>query len=444
MSVKSPKVGADDYVAAGHGEVDDLPRAPAGYQCERQGDDYVLVWSDHKVRGLLTAIHENSDGIHAELSISHAGIDLHWGRLGLSSTQAREGVVRKLNGIVNDIPWRTILETTCRQTAGAVRRGDPTELLEGRRRLGPRLYVEPIVEATGVTVHYADGGSGKGYVALVLAIAAATGRSLSGGIRPLQPAAPVLYLDWESSKADIEHRLALLERGLGFETSGLIHYRRLWRPLTDEASHLRATITELGSGLVIVDSFGPACGAEPEAADSVIRTMNAMRSFPVPCLVTAHVSKMMADQKTRTRPFGSVFTWNLARSCWELKRSEDGPDGELLLGLYHTKVNEGRLRRPFGLRFRFDPTDDEATAVALEAAPLSAGADLVQRLALRQRILNVLAPGPLTTEEIAEATAAKEGQVAARLRELAKGGRVTKIEAGGGRGSQAKWALAAR
>src|SRR5262249_16300941 len=162
-------------------------------------------------------------------------------------------------------------------------------------------------------------------------------------------------------------------------------------------------------------------------ADSVIRTMAAIRSLSAPCLVIAHVSKMMADQRTPTRPFGSVFTWNLSRSCWELKRSEDSGEGELLLGLYHRKVNEGRNRRPFTLRFRFTAADDEATSVSVEAAPLSAGEDLVKRLPLRERILNVLAPGRMTTEEIAEATGAGEGQVTARLRELAKAGRVVKI-----------------
>jgi len=172
--------------------------------------------------------------------------------------------------------------------------------------------------------------------------------------------------------------------------------------------------------------------------------MAGIRSLSVPCLAIAHVSKIMADQKTQTRPFGSVFTRNLSRSCWELRRLEDSGEGELLVELHHRKVNEGRLRRPFALRFRFTPEDDEATSVSVEAAPLSAGEDLIKRLPLRERIVNVLTPGKMTPQEIAEATDADMRQVTARLRELAKAGRVVKIEAGGGRGSQATWGLKAR
>src|SRR3989442_2622213 len=126
------------------------------------------------------------------------------------------------------------------------------------------------------------------------------------------------------------------------------------RALADEAPQLRADVARHGVELVIVDSLAPACGAEPEGADAAIRAMNALRSFAgTTRLVIAHVSKLAADQpKGATRPYGSVFVRNLARSAWELRRSDEA-DEELVVAAYHRKRNEGRRSSPFGLTLGF-------------------------------------------------------------------------------------------
>ena len=191
-----------------------------------------------------------------------------------------------------------------------------------------------------------------------------------------------------------------------------------------------------------MNSLAPACGAEPETADSALRALGAMRSLRVPCLVVAHVSKAQAEQSGKTRPFGSVFVWNLARSCWELKRADIDAPGELLLGLFNVKRNEGARRAPFGVRFIFDPPDDAARSVTLEVCPLSAAEDLVQKLTLGNRILNVLTPGPLTVEEVADMLSASVETVGKTLRRLREHGRVVKLEDGVGRGQKARWGLA--
>src|SRR5205809_607111 len=84
-----------------------------------------------------------------------------------------------------------------------------------------------------------DGGQGKSWLALALAVAVATGKSLPCGLRPTRTC-PVLYLDWESSEAELADRLRALLAGMGVrDYAGEVHYRRMTRGLTDDANFLR-------------------------------------------------------------------------------------------------------------------------------------------------------------------------------------------------------------
>ena len=119
--------------------------------------------------------------------------------------------------------------------------------------------------------------------------------------------------------------------------------------------------------------------------------------------------------------------------------AEDATPGEMVLGCYHTKVNEVAPRPPFGLRFDFDGEDGP---IAVASCPLTdGGADLMDKLPLRARIRNALAPGALTSEEIATHTGAPVAQVTARCRELVRMHHVVKLDALPGRGHQARWGL---
>src|SRR5262245_1748009 len=137
------KVGADDFIATGLKEEDFkmLPRQDLAYRLERKGDDFVVQWPEHKVECLVTALLDKSDGPHGELTVTFAGTNVHWARIGLASSQAREGVVRKLREVSADVPWRAILEVTCRISAQALREPAPTESLSGRLMTGPRFLI---------------------------------------------------------------------------------------------------------------------------------------------------------------------------------------------------------------------------------------------------------------------------------------------------------------
>ena len=440
----SPKPGgADDFLASGRGsdELAALERERLGIVVSQVGADYTVTWSEQKIACRFTQLHDNGRGVEGEVLITQRDAEIHWGRLTLNSTSKRQEIVRALKekDPENGPGWRLIVEQTCLLVTRAFRKGEPSVLLAARRRTGPRHAVWPLVEAEGATLLYSDGGSGKGLVALLVAIASATGRSLAG-LRPMMGPRPVFYVDWESSEADLAHRLHLLGAGLGIDTDGLVHYRRLVRPLADDVDLLRRDVARLGGPLLVVDSLGPASGGEPEGADAAIRTMTALRSLAVPALVLAHISGASAQMRGATRPYGSVFVWNLARSAWEMKRSDETDAAVVEVGLFHRKVNEGIRQGAWGLTFTFDPAGDEATACTVDAVTLGQSTDLTDKLALGARIRALLAPGALTTAELAEATGASEDTVGRTLRRLVGHGHVVKVSAN----KPVSWGLAVR
>lgn len=397
---------------------------------ERHGDDFVYTWKgeDDEERDVVitvSRIREQSDGTRAEITVTAGTEEIHWSRLNLEASGTRSQLIKTLLEAAPEIDWRRRIERVCRDTVRALRVGSPTVLLSPRPATGPAFLIEPMLPLGETSCMYATGGSGKGWNAGVLALAAMNGLTLPGGIRfAAARTVPVLYLDYESTQADLEERLYLLGRGLGCASNAL-HYRRMTRPLSDDAAALRADVSRLGIGLVVLDSLAPACGPEPEGADAVIRTMNDLRAFgpSVTRLVIAHVSKTAAESKgADAKPYGSIFTWNLSRSVWELRRSDDDGGDDLVVGLYHRKANRGRLHPPIGLRFAF--AED---SIGLASCDLSESSDLIARTSTPQRIRAFLKPGALTAAELTEALGISGAVVSATLRRMASRGQVVRL-----------------
>src|SRR5207302_780505 len=74
---------------------------------------------------------------------------------------------------------------------------------------------------------------------------------------------------------------------------------------------------------VVIDSWGAARVGEAESSDLTIRAFHAARSLAVPWMAIDHLPKNAHD---KSKPFGSVYTHNLAWLTW---RAEAVPrDGE--------------------------------------------------------------------------------------------------------------------
>ncbi|MBI3109309.1 MAG: AAA family ATPase [Candidatus Rokubacteria bacterium] len=403
-------------------------------EIQRLGDEWAATWPAHGVTLSLGQLRESTDGIHGELSVVSGVLgEIHWGRLNLASTSAREGLVRKLDQAAPGLPWRPILERVCRQAARDLRSGEPARPLVPRLADEVTRYLVPKLLLAGETnIIFADGGSGKSLLALAIAEAVRTGTALPGGLVPTA-AVPTLFLDYESHRPEHEDRLARLQEAGGASADPPIFYRPMTRALADEASTLRAEIARHEVGLVIVDSLAPACGPEPEGADAVVRTMTALRSFaPATRLVLAHVSKLAAEQRSGpVKPFGSAFVFNLARNIWELRKADEDGGADLVIAAFHRKSNAGRLYPPLGFRFIF-----REGMTSLHAHDIGQAPDLLARTSLAFQIQKTLVPGAQTVADLVEATGSTKDTVARTLRRLRGAGKVIPLDEG-------RWGLSA-
>lgn len=408
-------------------------------KCEERGDGLVFSWPQRKITIEFGQMYESSDGLKAEIRVhSVSGGRLAWEKLNLSSGRSRGDLPKKLRASHPEVDWSKLLDHVCYEAAQRFRQGNPTKVLMPVFVTQKEAYlVEKLLPKGEPTVLYGDGGFGKSWVALTLSLAVGTKTGLPGGLTPSEQA-NVLYLDYESCEADHQDRLAALVAGMGVENyEGQICYRSMTRPLADDASYIRTEIDERKIGLVVVDSFGLACGDEPESAGAATRVFGALRTFaPATSLLVAHVSKQSAELRGEARPYGSVYVRNLARAAWEIRKDGDTDDA-LIVGLYHNKWNRGRKQSPMSFRFEFSG-EGSGSSVRVKLHDIASSADLIQKTPHAYQIKKVLLRGDKTYTELAEETEIAEDSVRSVISRLYKKGEVIPLELRAGRKT---WAL---
>ncbi len=408
-----------DWLDAGHtlteltAIVDGVPWLEAapetGPRIALTAEEGTIIWPDSATI-TFSRVAEHSRGVTAEVSVTWQDKELDYGTLNLLATRSRDGLVKKLDRAAPDVPWTDYLDLACRRMVTRLREGEPVEELQARPRTGETALIAPVLIEHESTVHYGNGGSGKSLDGLLCAIAARTGCALPAGLRVVHTVPAVMVLNWETNKSPQEARLHGLCRGLGITPPTGIYHRHMSGPLIDEARRLRADVARLQVGLVIVDSLAPASGPDPETAGAVVPVMNVLGSLPgVTRLVLAHVSH--ANEGARDpRPFGSVFVWNLARSCWYLQRSTEDRD-DLVIGFYHKKANDERLHDALSLRFSFADG-----AITPGTADLAASPELQAKVPLVQQLTAALSNGAKSIPALALELDTKEPTIDKALR----------------------------
>jgi hypothetical protein len=400
-------------------------------QLTREGLDVTLAWPDG-ARFQLSAVRDGREGVRGELTVTLGARRLSWGVFSLSSTQARETLRKKLEAAAPGVPWREYLEEAAWRLTRAARQGEPLEPLTGLpeppgRELVPRLLYEG-----EPTLVYGDGDTGKSLFAMALAVAVHAGVALPFGLRPTR-AVPVAYLDWETSRTTADARLGLLAAGLGVDPPPIL-YRRMRRPLAEEAEELAGDLARHRVGLVVIDSqmFAVAASDGAPVHEPLTTFYTALRLLgPVASLIVSHVTGADARSGGPARPYGGAFAFNGPRLVWEARRDPEVTDATAIAFACRKANNLPQRPEPFGLRFV--PTAGAITVYPLdlaEAAPQTlAGTTLTYRLHL------ALANGPLGAPELAEAVGSAEPTVAALLRRLRQRGLVVRRDDG-------TWALA--
>lgn len=375
----------------------------------RSGLGYALLIPDVATELRSGAPVRSRGEISAELTVS-CGLPaitsqtghLFRGRFNFSSMTARASLAKHLNAkTAGLIDWAELLETLCVGVLTGEARGNETVRI-GRlpAQIGPAYRVDPLLPLNKPTILFGDGGVGKSYLSLAMAVSCETGREVVPGFSPR--VCHAMYLDWETDAAEIDSRIKTISAGAEMPEPEIL-YRGVAGPLVGQFESIAADIEAEGIGLVIIDSAGLAMGVASEASDaneSAIRFYTALRHITaVTWLVIDHVSKEGARSEDGAhRPYGSAYKGFLARSVWELRKGAESEGDRTHLGLYHRKANTSKQHAPIGLAYVHEDGLVYWEAESITEPTLEAG------LTQGSRIYASLRRGLKTDEEIAEDT----------------------------------------
>lgn len=309
--------------------------------------------------------------ISVELQIPGSHPKPYTMRVNLFSHSAMESLSRSLTkSLGGTLKWEHLLNTA--QTA-LVRylseRDTSTDLAAVPDEESPMLFA-PFLVKDGANLLFGDGGTGKTFFCLRLALSLATGKPFLG-YTP-QEAVPTLFVDYEDNERTASFRLSRLcaDPALGLNPiTAKMCFRYVnpqGAPIYTIVPALKKIIRDHNIGLVLIDSVASACGAEPEKAESAALYYNALKALGVTSLSIAHVVKTEGSKQDKA--FGSVFWHNLARNTWNLQGEEDpevgvGTLGSVLgekskqLGLFHRKFNGGAKSPPIHMRIVYGVKD---------------------------------------------------------------------------------------
>lgn len=381
---------------------------------EQSTEGYKLTWNGEHISIDVSRLREHRDGrTTCELLVltSAPGFSphLHRGQFNLVSLRSRSELAKTLAQRYSDANWLEVLEQTCNYVIDDMRAGEPLQILNSDDELEPvRYLIDPLVFEDEMNLFFGSKGSAKSYIGLTLAICANCGiwPEVLNLVGPSEPV-PSLYLDWETNYKGLKLRNKLLTNGLGLPGSKL-YYRRCVAPLADDVDHIYHLVQENGIRFVIVDSVGPASGADLNATEPAFRFLAAVRKLNITSLLITHTSKSEEGKKTA---YGNVYYTNLPRSIWEIRKVQEEEEPITSVGLFQRDTNLSRHHAPLGFRISFL---DDATIVQRE--DLRDMPEFAGQLGLRQQLIETLKALKLgTVKELAEEVGTSESSVRATL-----------------------------
>lgn len=382
------------------------PQSP--YTLNVVGGVYRFHWETAQVYITVDRIRETRGVPAGEIRVqAYPEGHIHLTTLNLLSTRSRNEVAKFCaeRGSLIQRDWAAIIEEMCVAVLDRFRQGEPTVRLgDVRAPTLPEWQLEPLILAKESTLIYGYGGIGKSYLAAFCSVLVDQGISF-GKLEPRK--ARVLYLDYETGQASAARRFNSLHNGFGLDVSSDVLYRFCWQPIASETNELQRIVAEEDIGLVVVDSAGPACGGEPEAAAAAISYFTALRSLQVSTLTIAHQSKGAGS----VGPFGSVYWVNYPRNTFELKKAQNVGEDIIHVALIHRKANEGRLQASVSYRFSFEESTVRIMMEMMEDVP-----EFFSTLPLTDKMLLTLKDaGPISCRELADLLEANVRSVQTKL-----------------------------
>lgn len=211
-------------------------------------------------------------------------------------------------------------------------RENPLIPLWGFTKPKPLLwFVEGILPEKYPTILAADGGSGKSYLAIYLALRICLG-IMFFSLRTRR--GRVLFVDYELDEEEQKRRVWRILRGMDMSVDderlvGRFFYFRPDVPLSDRSVHddIIHHVEENDIDVVILDSLTMGLGGDAKDQREITSIMQQIVGWGT-TLIIDHIPADARHNTSTARPFGSVFKRNAARSALVLTSVEGG--GRLL------------------------------------------------------------------------------------------------------------------
>ena len=397
-------------------------------EVKQQAGTYSFRWPQYLISISVRRLHEHRVGnVTAEVTISTDapgyGPQLHQAMFNLSSTQSRTTLAKHMGQRYANANWTTILEQLCSITLQAFREGEPAvELFPSDEIKPPTYLLYPFLQLNKPTVIFGEGGEGKSLMGLLMAITVTlpwADNALNFVVNGNHPV-NVLWLDYETDQDTIGWNLSRFTNGLGIPEIS-IHYRRCSFSLASDIEKVQSIVAEKNIGLLVIDSLGMACAGDLNTSEIAMRFWEAQRQLNVTTLIIAHPSK---DQQTKKRTIhGSGFFSREARSVWELRQVQEPGEEEKYIGLFHTKVNEGKLHRPRGFRLAFS----EKT-IEVYQQDVSQIEGLRKELGTGQQILELLKSGAMSVADIRDDLELSDAAIRMSIGRLKKRNKIIPVD----------------
>ena len=366
---------------------------------ETLGNTYLVTWAEEGISMRFERLYQHRDyHIDAEITVTdRSELNPHLlGPVRSSITKSPRNMIHDLEEVSEREDWRTRLRQAGILVLGKYREGAPVVGLGSMEEPDvTRPVFEGLIWEGQPSVLYGPGGIGKSIVALNVMSAIHTGTSI---LDRSTTQSNVLVLDWETSDKQTfwRNREILTAQGAEpgpwpdpefpkSERTGMVFYRFQNAPLVDDCEFLKGQIAEKNIGTVLIDSAGPACGGQPESADSVLSFFSALRNLsdfdrPLNSLIICHVSHATKQGITKGSPFGSVYWSNLPRQVFELQNSQTQGATYSDYAVYHRKSNLGPLKAPLAFRLTW------GQGCSIEPIDLKDNARLRQGMDLDDRV----------------------------------------------------------
>lgn len=207
----------------------------------------------------------------------------------------------------------------------------PEELAPDPDHIEPvRFMLEPYIIEAGGTIMFAAPGSGKSYLALLMA------QSINAGIGEVWPVSHrrALYVNLERSRQSMERRLALVNQLLGLPLETPL------RMLNARGRTLSSVAETIGDefDVLFLDSLSRSGAGSLSADDRMNETMDKLNVLADTWFLVAH-----APRQDATHVFGSIMQ-DAAADLMVRVTSQEKEDGTLGVGLQAIKGNDVRKR----------------------------------------------------------------------------------------------------